>query len=104
MGYAVSRNAASHGPRPPVTAGSPAALIASAASDTRPASASLYSEAAALYAFAKARNVPVICLAHVTNTMGLAGRDFEKGEADGTADALEVLAAIAGEIRKRRRA
>jgi uridine phosphorylase len=58
-------------------------------------------EAAALYAFAKARNVPVICLAHVTNTMGLAGQDFEKGEADGTADALAVLAAIAGEIRKR---
>jgi uridine phosphorylase len=58
-------------------------------------------EAAALYAFARARNVPVVCLAHVTNTMGLAGQDFEKGEADGTADALAVLAAIAGEIRKR---
>jgi hypothetical protein len=33
--------------------------------------------------------------------MGMAGQDFEKGEADGTADALAVLAAIAGEIRKR---
>ncbi len=58
-------------------------------------------EAAGLYAFARARNVPVVCLAHVTNTMGMAGQDFEKGEADGTADALAVLAAIAGEIRKR---
>jgi len=36
----------------------------------------------------------VLCLAHVTNTMGLAAQDFEKGEADGTADALAVLDAI----------
>ena len=28
----------------------------------------------------------VLCLAHVTNTMGQAGQDFEKGEADGTAE------------------
>jgi hypothetical protein len=37
------------------------------------------------------RNKAVLCLAHVTNTMGLADRDFEKGEADGTADALMIL-------------
>jgi hypothetical protein len=30
--------------------------------------------------------------AHVTNTMGQAGDDFEKGDADGTRDALAVLA------------
>jgi uridine phosphorylase len=48
-------------------------------------------EAAALYAFAAAKRVRVLCLAHVTNTMGLAGDDFEKGEADGTSDALVVL-------------
>jgi len=53
-------------------------------------------EAAALYAFARAKGVRVLCLAHVTNTMGQAGQDFEKGEADGTADALAVLSAIAG--------
>ena len=53
-------------------------------------------EAAALYAFARATNVKVLCLAHVTNTMGQAGQDFEKGEADGAADALTVLAAIVG--------
>jgi uridine phosphorylase len=51
-------------------------------------------EAAALYAFAQAKNVDVICFAHVTNTMGLAEQDFEKGEADGTRDALQVLEAV----------
>src|SRR5262249_51226233 len=47
-------------------------------------------EAAALYAFARATGAAVLCLAHVTNTMGQAERDFEKGEADGSADALRV--------------
>jgi uridine phosphorylase len=51
-------------------------------------------EAAALYAFAASAKVPVLCLAHVTNTMGQAGDDFEKGEADGTQDALRVLALL----------
>jgi uridine phosphorylase len=51
-------------------------------------------EAAALYAFARAKGVDVLCLAHVTNTMARSEGDFEKGEADGTADALAVLAAI----------
>lgn len=52
-------------------------------------------EAAALYTFARARSVPVLCLAHVTNTMGQVGQDFEKGDADGANDALAALAAIA---------
>lgn len=52
-------------------------------------------EAAALYAFAQARHLPVICFAHVTNQMALIEGDFEKGEADGTADALAVIAAAA---------
>ena len=51
-------------------------------------------EAAALYTFARARGKSVLCLAHVTNTMGQAERDFEKGESDGTADALNVLRTI----------
>ena len=51
-------------------------------------------EAAALYAFARASGRKVLCLAHVTNTMGQTEQDFEKGEADGTADALRVLEAI----------
>ena len=51
-------------------------------------------EAAALYTFAKARQVDVLCIAHVTNTMGNAAQDFEKGAADGTDDALQILEAI----------
>jgi uridine phosphorylase len=53
-------------------------------------------EAAALYAFAQSAGVRVLCLAHVTNTMGQQGADFEKGEADGTTDALAVLGCIIG--------
>lgn len=34
----------------------------------------------------------MICFAHVTNQMGKTG-DFEKGEADGTTDALAVISA-----------
>ena len=41
---------------------------------------------------------PVLCLAHVTNTMGQAERDFEKGESDGTVDALKVLETIVNGI------
>jgi uridine phosphorylase len=51
-------------------------------------------EAAALYTFARRAGVKVLCLAHVTNTMGQNVQDFEKGESDGTTDALAVLAAI----------
>ena len=51
-------------------------------------------EAAALYAFARAKNRQVLCLANVTNTMAQGGDDFEKGEADGTIDSLRVLEAI----------
>jgi len=51
-------------------------------------------EAAALYTFAATRHVPVLCLAHVTNTMGQAEEDFEKGDSDGTTEALAVLEAI----------
>jgi uridine phosphorylase len=55
-------------------------------------------EAAALYAFARAAGRRVLCLAHVTNTMAVAEQDFEKGEADGTVDALRVLATIAAAL------
>jgi purine-nucleoside phosphorylase len=56
-------------------------------------------EAAALYAFARAKNVMVLCLAHVSNTMGQSGADFEKGEADGASDALEALERIVTALR-----
>ncbi|MBR0967259.1 nucleoside phosphorylase [Bradyrhizobium diazoefficiens] len=55
-------------------------------------------EAAALYAFAVARGCKVLCLAHVTNTMAQSGADFEKGENDGTVDALAVLGSIVGAL------
>jgi len=55
-------------------------------------------EAAALYAFARARAARVLCIAHVTNTMGRTEGDFEKGEADGAADALAVLEAVIGAL------
>jgi uridine phosphorylase len=52
-------------------------------------------EAAALYAFATARGKPVLCFAHVTNQMAIADGDFEKGEDNGSAAALAVIAAAA---------
>jgi uridine phosphorylase len=50
-------------------------------------------EAAALYAFAAARRRTLICFAHVTNQMAQIDGDFEKGEANGATDALDLIAA-----------
>jgi uridine phosphorylase len=55
-------------------------------------------EAAALYAFAKARGRDVICLAHVTNQMGTIEGDFEKGAENGSDEALRVVARIVGRL------
>jgi hypothetical protein len=52
-------------------------------------------ESSALYAYAAARRQPVVCLAHVTNTMAIAGDDFEKGPDDGVTASLSVVHAIA---------
>lgn len=52
-------------------------------------------EAAALYAFARARGRAVVCFAHVTNRMGQVEGDFEKGHANGTADALAIVSRAA---------
>jgi hypothetical protein len=52
-------------------------------------------EAAALYGFSRAREKPVLCLAHVTNQMAVAGGDFEKGEAEGAYASLAVIEAVA---------
>jgi len=51
-------------------------------------------EAAGLYAFARARQQQVLCLAHVTNRMAVDPGDFEKGEDDGARASLAVIAAI----------
>ncbi len=61
-------------------------------------------EAAALYAFAAARARPVVCFAHVTNRMGRIEGDFEKGDADGTTDALAIVVRTARRWLERDRA
>lgn len=52
-------------------------------------------EAAALYAYAAARDRAVVCLAHVTNTMAADGDDFEKGVDNGVHHALAAARAVA---------
>ena len=47
------------------------------------------------YAFAAARQKPVLCIAHVTNQMARVEGDFEKGEANGSLDALAIIRAAA---------
>lgn len=69
----------------------PAAIEAAAAQGV----ACVEMEAAGLYAYATARDRPVVCLAHVTNTMATAGDDFEKGVDSGVHDALAVARATA---------
>jgi uridine phosphorylase len=51
-------------------------------------------EAAALYAFAAAREFPVLCLAHVTNQLGCAEGDFEKGADNGADSSLKLISAV----------
>jgi uridine phosphorylase len=54
-------------------------------------------EAAPLYTFASERNQSVVCFAYVTNEMGQGDSEFEKGDADGSTAALEIIdAAISG--------
>lgn len=60
-------------------------------------------EAAALYSYAAARNRDVVCFAHITNTMALADKDFEKGEANGAHAALTIAEATAHALKPRPR-
>jgi len=52
-------------------------------------------EAAGLYAFAAARGVPVICLAHVSNQLGCIEGDFDKGDGNGAFDSIKLVMALA---------
>ena len=52
-------------------------------------------ESAGLYAFAAAKQVPILCLAQVTNRLNCAPGDFAKGLAEGAEAALELIAAAA---------
>ncbi len=54
-------------------------------------------------AFAQVRQKPLLCFAHVTNQMGRINGDFEKGEADGSKDALDLIAVAAARLRPRLR-
>jgi uridine phosphorylase len=60
-------------------------------------------EAASLYAFAQARQKRIICFAHITNRMGIAPQDFEKGEALGSHESLRLINEIAKHWSKFRR-
>jgi uridine phosphorylase len=60
-------------------------------------------EASALYAFATARQKPVICFAHVTNQMAQIDGDFEKGAADGALASLSVVVAVGRRWSEQRR-
>ena len=51
-------------------------------------------EAAALLTLGKVLDKPVVCLAHVTNTMATREEDFEKGGDPGLADSISVCAAV----------
>lgn len=58
-------------------------------------------EAAALYAFAEARQGAVICFAHVTNRMATVENDFEKGEASGNRAMVDLVSRVAQAWRER---
>lgn len=51
-------------------------------------------EAAALYAFARARHRSVVCVALVTNQMGRTEGDFKKGDQFGADASLNILARV----------
>jgi uridine phosphorylase len=51
-------------------------------------------EAAALYAFAAAHCVPVLCLAHVSNQLGCVEGDFEKGDGNGACSSIDLVMAF----------
>lgn len=55
-------------------------------------------ESSALYAFAQAKRVKIICLAHLTNSMAQREGDFEKGEEFGSIESLKVIQWIAERI------
>ncbi len=55
-------------------------------------------EAAALYALARRRSLPILCFALVTNQMATSAGDFDKGAANGVDDALAVIAAVVARL------
>ena len=58
-------------------------------------------EAAALYALAQARSLPILCFALVTNQMATTANDFDKGASNGVAEALGLIDAVAARFHGR---
>jgi hypothetical protein len=52
-------------------------------------------EAAALYGLGRAKDLPIVCLAHVTNQMAQVDGDFEKGLDGGAHDSLDLIGVLA---------
>lgn len=48
-------------------------------------------EASALYAFSQVKSKPVVCFAHITNSMAQQNGDFEKGAENGSLTSLELI-------------
>lgn len=55
-------------------------------------------EASALYAFSEVRKKPVICFAHLTNSMAQHGEDFEKGLENGSIASLNLIEKVLSKI------
>jgi len=51
-------------------------------------------EASALYAFAQAKQKPVVCFAHVTNRLATAENDFDKGEDNASKRMIEIVRSV----------
>ena len=51
-------------------------------------------EAAGLYALSTAKNYPIICFAHLTNSMAQKEGDFEKGEEFGSLGTLNLISYV----------
>ena len=51
-------------------------------------------EASALFALSAAKNYPIVCFAHLTNSMAQQDGDFEKGEAFGSLDTLKLISYV----------
>ena len=51
-------------------------------------------EASALYALSEVKNYPIICFAHLTNSMAQEEGDFEKGEEFGSIDTLNLVSYV----------
>jgi uridine phosphorylase len=57
-------------------------------------------EASALYSFSKVRQQPVICFAHLTNSMAQHGEDFEEGDENGSIASLKLVGKVISNIYK----